>query len=112
MVQINSVVALPEEGEEFQVMVRVADHEISSGKPPVVQHNYNRYLFRTTAPGSGKDSTPEKDAQVIYKAPYDNVSDMGTVFVYLQHKSLLHDWKNICYTRLNASDLTQKDPPL
>lgn len=107
MVQVNSCVALPEEEEEYEVMVRVADHEITTGRPPMVKHNYNRFNFRTTPPGS-KDSNKEKDEQVIYKAPYEDVGDMGSVFVYLRHKTMLHGWTNICYLRLKARDLTEK----
>jgi hypothetical protein len=45
-------------------------------------------------------------------APYVNLEDMGTVFVYLRGKSLTGSEQNICYARLRASDLVDKDPKI
>ena len=35
---------------------------------------------------------------------------MGTVFVYLSYKSTLSGDQNVCYCRLYAKDLIDKDP--
>lgn len=45
-------------------------------------------------------------------APYVNLEDMGTVFVYLRGKSLTGSEQNICYARLRANDLVDKDPKI
>lgn len=87
MVQVNSAIALPQENVGYELVVRVGEHEIKTGQPAFKKGRYNRYNFRTTAPGS-KDSNAEKDKQVVYMAPYINLEDMGTVFVYLRGKSL------------------------
>ena len=111
MVQVNSAIALPQENTAYEVVVRVGEHEIKTGPPPFKKGRYNRYNFRTTPPGS-KDSTAEKDKQVVFNAPYISLEDMGTVFVYLRGKSLTGSESNVCYARLSARDLVDKDPKI
>lgn len=111
MVQINSAVSLPQPMTDYEVVVRVGEHEIRTGNPPFKKERYNRFNFRTTAPG-GKDSNPEKDKQVTFNAPYLNIDDIGTVFVYLRGKTLLQGEQNICYYRLHATQCMEKDPEI
>jgi hypothetical protein len=110
MVQVNAAIALPEENTKYEVVVRIGEHEIKTGPPPFNKGRYNRYNYRTIAPGS-KDSKPETDKLVVYNAPYISISDMGSVFVYLRGKSgLTGSESNICYYRGKADKFTDKDP--
>ena len=98
MVQINSAIVLPVENTKYEIIVRIGDHEIKTGQPLFNKGRYNRFNFRTVAPGS-KDSKPETEKQVVYNAPYLDIHDMGTVFVYLRGKSSFGTEMNICYYR-------------
>ena len=58
-----------------------------------------------------KESKPETDKLVVFNAPYINISDMGSVFVYLRGKTgLTGSEQNICYYRGKADKFTDKDP--
>lgn len=70
-------------------MVRVGDHEIKTGQSVFNKGRYNRWNYKTLGPGL-KESKPETDKASVYNAPYLDVADMGSVFVYLRGKSLLH----------------------
>jgi hypothetical protein len=65
-------------------MLRVGEHEINSGPPQTSDKGrYNRYNFRTVAPGM-QGSNPETSKVVTFRAPYIDAADMGTVFIYLR----------------------------
>lgn len=48
MTQINSAIALPSENTKYQVVVRIADKEISTGDAVFNKGSYNRFNYRTT----------------------------------------------------------------
>jgi len=102
MVQVTSAIALPKEDTEYEVVVRIGEKEIKTGKPAVKKHRYNRFNFRTVAPGS-KESTNESMNLITFKAPYIDIADMGCVFIYLRGKSLLGSDKDICYYRMDTT---------
>jgi len=72
MTQINSAIALPENDTEYEIVVRIADKEIKSGKAVFAKGSYNRFNFRTK---------PE-DAE--FHGPYQSRDDIGSVFIYLR----------------------------
>ena len=47
MTQINSAIALPDDETKYEVCVRIADKEISSGEAVFSKGSYNRFNFRT-----------------------------------------------------------------
>jgi len=98
MTQINSAIALPEDDQEYEVIVRIADKEITSGLAVFTKGSYNRFNFRIK---------PE-DAE--FTGPYVNREDIGTVFVYLRRKFKIGGLKDICYYRGNVSDFFEPNP--
>lgn len=98
MAQVNSAIALPKEDTKYEIMIRVAEHEINCGEAVFNKGSYNRYNFRT------------KPDDAIFEAPYINREDMGSVFVYLRKKFRLGGWKNICYYRAHVSEFFDDDP--
>ena len=98
MVQVNSAIALPKDDEKYEIAVRVADKEISTGMAVFNKGSYNRFNFRTTVDAAE------------FKAPYVNIDDIGGIFVYLKKKSKLRGVQNICYYRAHASEFQNEVP--
>lgn len=98
MVQINSAIALPKDDTKYEVVVRIADKEITTGKCVFNKGSYNRFNFRTDV-----DSA-------TFEGPYLNIDDIGSVFVYLRKKFKLGGVKNICYYKGHASEYKNETP--
>jgi len=98
MAQVNSAIALPKDDTKYEIMIRVAEHEINCGDAVFNKGSYNRYNFRT------------KPDDAIFEAPYVNREDMGSVFVYLRKKFRLGGYKNICFYRAHVSEFFDDDP--
>ena len=98
MIQVNNAIALPEENIKYEIGVRIADKEITTGQAVMNKGTYNRFNFRTT---------PE---QAEFTGPYVNLKDVGTVFVYLKHKGKLGGTKNICFYRAKITEFMDLNP--
>ena len=98
MCQVNSAIALPKDDTKYEIAIRVADKEITTGEAVFNKGSYNRFNFRTTV-----------DAAEFH-GPYLNVEDIGGVFVYLKKKFKLGGVKNICYYRGRAADFLNSTP--
>mmetsp|Transcript_10743 Transcript_10743/g.13428 ORF Transcript_10743/g.13428 Transcript_10743/m.13428 type:complete len:159 (+) Transcript_10743:1105-1581(+) len=98
MTQINAAIALPEDDREYEVIVRIADKEITTGPAVFAKGSYNRFNFRTK---------PE-DAE--FTGPYINREDIGSVFVYLRRKFKIGGLKDICYYRCHVRDFFDPNP--
>ena len=83
---------------DYEVVVRIADKEISSGYAVFSKGSYNRFNFRTK---------PE-DAE--FTGPYINRDDIGTVFVYLRRKFKIGGLKEICYFRGHVNEFYDPNP--
>ena len=92
MVQVNSAIALPKDDTKYEVAVRVADKEISTGEAVFNKGSYNRFNYRTDVDTA------------TFEGPYLNIEDIGGVFVYLKKKFKIGGVKNICYYRGHASE--------
>jgi hypothetical protein len=93
--QINQAIAIPREGAEYEVMVRIAAQEFSTGKPAVSEGQFNRYNYRY-------------EGTMVF--PYLNVEDIGTIFVYLREKYTLGGWKNIAFYRASVTEFLDPNP--
>ena len=99
MAQINSAIALPKEETKYEVVLRVADKEISTGKCVFNKGAYNRFNFRTDT------------EMATFEAPYLNIDDIGHVFVYLRKKfKLRNKTKDICFFKGHSSDYKNETP--
>lgn len=98
MSQINSAIALPKEDTKYQIQIRIADKEISTGDAVFVKGSYNRFNYRTT---------PE---QAEFIGPYTNIEDIGSIFIYLRKKSKLSGWQNICFYRGHVTEFLDLNP--
>ena len=98
MTQINSAIALPKENEKYEVVVRIADFEITTGEAVFNKGRYNRFNFRTDVD------------QAKFEGPYLNMDDIGSVFVYLRRKSKLKGKVDICFYRGHVSEFLEKNP--
>ena len=98
MTQINSAIALPEDNEEYEIVIRIADKEITSGSAVFAKGSYNRFNYRTK---------PE-DAEFV--APYVNREDIGSVFIYLRRKFKIKGLLNICYYRGHVNEFFDLNP--
>ena len=47
MAQVNSAIALPKENEKYEVVIRIAEKEISTGQAVFNKGRYNRFNYRT-----------------------------------------------------------------
>jgi len=47
MAQVNSAIALPKDDTKYEVVIRIADREISTGEAVFNKGSYNRFNFRT-----------------------------------------------------------------
>lgn len=47
MTQVTSAIALPKDDTKYEVVVRIADKEISTGEAVFCKGSYNRFNFRT-----------------------------------------------------------------
>lgn len=103
MLQVNSAIALPHNDTKYEIQVRIGDHEINTGEPAMYKGTYNRFNFKTEKPS-------------IMKAPYVDVEDMGTVYVYLVGKttglssSISSKQERICYYKAPVTDFLEEDP--
>ena len=97
-VQITSAIGLPKEDEKYEVVVRLADREWSSGKAVVNKGRYNRFNYRN------------KDDDTIFEAPYINLDDLGSIFIYLKAKMTIGADKYICYHRSSVKQWLDTDP--
>ncbi len=75
---VAGAIALPFDGgkddhKKYQVTVRIAEKEWTTGDPSVAKAKFNRYNKRPT----------ENDN--VYEAPYLNIEDIGQFYVYLMY---------------------------
>ena len=83
-------------------MVRVADKEICSGSAAFAKGSYNRFNFAT--------KPDQADTVAQFVAPYVNVEDVGSVFIYLRRKFKIKGLLNICYYRAHISEFLDDNP--
>ena len=100
MAQINSAIALPKDDTKYEIVIRIADREISTGEAVFNKGSYNRFNFRTN---------PDDLEQTVFEGPYPNREDIGAVFIYLRKKYKLGGIKNICYYRGHVRDFFDAD---
>lgn len=99
MFQINQAIALPKEDSEFEVVVRVAECEFTTGRPVICKGLFNRYNYRLDP----------KNSELVL--PYVNVADIGSIFIYLRQKvGLTGKMANIAYFRAPVLEFTETDP--
>ena len=98
MVQVNSAIALPKPDTKYEIAVRIADKEITTGEAVFNKGSYNRFNYRTEV----------EDAK--FEGPYLNIDDIGGVFVYLKKKFKIGGVKNISFYRGYASSFTDLTP--
>lgn len=91
MVQVNSALALPKEDTKYEIGVRIADKEITTGEAVFNKGSYNRFNYRTDVDTA------------TFEGPYLNIDDIGGVFIYLKKKFKIKGVQNICYYRGHAS---------
>ena len=97
MVQTTAAIGLPQEDTKYEVVVRIADKEFSTGSPAMHKGSYNRYNWRN------------KESDGIFKMPYINLDDLGSIFIYLKAKTTWGD-KYICFHRSSVKEWLEKDP--
>ena len=97
MVQTTAAIGLPEENTKYEVVVRIADKEFSTGPPAMNKGSYNRYNWRN------------KEEDGIFKMPYINLDDLGSIFIYLKAKTTWGD-KYICFYRSSVKKWLDKNP--
>ena len=95
---MNSAIALPKEETKYEVVIRVADKEISTGKCVFNKGAYNRFNFRTDVD------------MATFEAPYLNIDDIGQVFIYLRKKFKLGGVKDICFYKGHSGDYHNETP--
>jgi len=98
MTQVTSAIALPKDDTKYEVVVRIADKEITTGESVFCKGSYNRFNFRT------------KPDEAEFVGPYPNREDIGSVFIYLRKKFKLGGIKNICFWRGHVSDFFDPNP--
>ena len=98
MTQINSAIALPEDDKKYEIVVCIADKEITTGEAVYGKGTYNRFNFRT------------KPEEAEFHGPYINREDIGSVFIYLRRKFKLGGKKNICFYRGHVRDFFDPNP--
>jgi hypothetical protein len=98
MTQVNAAIALPKVDTKYEVVIRIADKEITTGEAVFNKGSYNRFNFRTN---------PD-DAE--FEGPYCNIEDIGSVFIYLRKKFKLGGKKNICYYRGHITEFMDLNP--
>jgi hypothetical protein len=77
--------------EKFHVMIKIGDHELKTDKAVYAENSYNRWNHRF------KSS--------LYKAPYQDVYDIGRVYVYLMSGD-----KPICYYKADIEEFLNPNP--
>ena len=97
MTQITSAIGLPKQDTKYEIVVKINEKEFKSGAPAMNKGSYNRYNWRND----------EKDQE--YKAPYINLEDIGSVFIYLKAKTTFGE-KFICFYRASARKFLNPDP--
>lgn len=65
------LLSLPVDDKEFEVSVRIADKEWSTGAPKVVKPKFNRFNAALTA----------TDGFITF--PYLSIADIGSFYIYL-----------------------------
>ena len=98
MCQVNAAISLPKDDEKYEIAIRVADKEITTGEAVFNKGSYNRFNYKTDV------DTAE------FHGPYVNIDDIGGVFIYLKKKFRIGGVKNICYYRGHASDFKNATP--
>jgi hypothetical protein len=97
---VAGLLSLPEDNQEYQVSLRIADKEWISGAPRTVKAKYNRFNVGMTT----------EDPLVTF--PYINIQDIGTVYVYLHRKYRVGGMKRICYWRGNIMEFVNPNPEI
>jgi len=52
------------------------------------------------------------DSQHDFEQPYEDIHDIGSVFIYLMYKYRVGGWKRICFYRANIEEFLDKNPPI
>ena len=90
MLYVHSVFCLPKENESYNLEIRIAEHSMLV-EDPMVDGDYNRFRYRT-------------DNNITFTGPYQNVDDIGSVFIYLTKKFSFGGVKRIAYYRGDISE--------
>ena len=97
MTQITAAIGLPKQDTKYEVVVKLNEKEFKSGAPAMNKGSYNRYNWRN------------KEEEAEYKAPYINLDDLGSIFIYLKAK-LSFGEKLICFYRASVKKFLDPDP--
>ena len=89
---------MPKQDTKYEIVVKVNDKEFKTGQPAMVKGSYNRYNWRNEV------------ADGEFKAPYINLNDLGSVFIYLKAKTTLGGDKFVCFYRASVKKFLEKDP--
>jgi hypothetical protein len=72
-------------------MIKIADFTLKTDKPLFQEGTYNRYSYRFN--------------QQTYKCPYQDVYDIGRVYVYLMQGD-----KPVCYYKAEIEEFLDPNP--
>ena len=70
---------------------------------------YNRYNYRNKHPDDPNNKGDKTD-DTIFEAPYINLDDLGSIFIYLKAKAKFGDDKYICFYRSSVKEWLDTDP--
>ena len=89
--EVGQGISLPASGEKYRVMIKIGDLEMKTNDPVMVDNSYNRWSMRFK--------------QQTWVAPYQDIYDIGRVFVYL-----LQGDKPICYWNDDIEKFMEPNP--
>jgi len=92
---MNFGIALPDK-KQYEAHLCIGDLKFKTGKPKFdYKTDFNKWVFREEA---------------TLEAPYLDVSDIGSAFIYLMEKGTFHGEDAICYQRLHITDFMDPNP--
>ena len=77
--------------DKYNVMIKVGDLVLKTEKPSIQENTYCRWMTRVK--------------QQTWKCPYQEVFDIGRVYVYLMHGD-----KAVCYFKDDIENYRQPNP--
>ena len=89
--EVGCGIALPSNNTYYKVMIKIGDHEMTTGWPKEYKQGYNRFS--------------ERFQQAVFKSTFPSVEEMDTVFVYLMDGSY-----PICYWKGKVADFMDPNP--
>lgn len=88
--EVGQGISLPS-NDKYTVMIKIADYELRTKDPVMAENNYNRWSMRFK--------------QATYTAPYQDIYDIGRVYVYLMSGD-----KPVCYFKTDIEEFMDPNP--